>query len=57
VSTQSNALAEMPPAVRTLLREWGANLAVARKRRKESMRAWASRIGVSEPTLARMAHG
>jgi len=51
------ALTEMPPAVRSLLRELGANLSVARKRRKESIRAWAGRIGVSEPTLARMEQG
>lgn len=54
---QSNALAEMPPAVRSLLRELGANLCIARKRRKQSQRAWAGRIGVSEPTLARMEQG
>ncbi len=47
----------MPPAVRSLLRELGANLSVARKRRKESIKAWAARIGVSEPTLARMEQG
>ncbi|MDP1902272.1 MAG: XRE family transcriptional regulator [Rubrivivax sp.] len=54
---KSKALAEMPPAVRSLLRELGANLSVARKRRKESLKAWAGRIGVSEPTLTRMEHG
>lgn len=51
------ALIELPPAVRSLLRELGANLSIARKRRKESLRAWAERIGVSEPTLARMEQG
>ncbi len=54
---QSQSLAELPPAVRALLRELGANLCIARKRRKESQRAWAGRIGVSEPTLARMEQG
>ena len=54
---QSIALTEMPPAVRSLLRELGANLSIARKRRKESIRAWAGRVGVSEPTLARMEQG
>lgn len=48
---------ELPPAVRSLLRELGANLSIARKRRKESIKAWAGRIGVSEPTLARMERG
>ena len=47
----------MPPLVRTLSRELGANLSVARKRRKESRKTWAGRIGVSEPILARMELG
>lgn len=47
----------MPPAVRSLLRQLGSNLSIARKRRKESIKAWAGRIGVSEPTLARMEQG
>jgi transcriptional regulator with XRE-family HTH domain len=54
---RSQALIELPPAVRSLLRELGANLSIARKRRKESRRAWAGRIGVSEPTLVRMEQG
>jgi transcriptional regulator with XRE-family HTH domain len=54
---RSQATIEMPPVVRSLLRELGANLAIARKRRKESLKAWAGRIGVSEPTLARMEQG
>ncbi|MBL0087702.1 MAG: XRE family transcriptional regulator [Ideonella sp.] len=54
---RSQALIELPPAVRSLLRELGANLSIARKRRKESIKAWAGRIGVSEPTLARMEQG
>ena len=54
---QSQALAEMPPAVRSLLRQLGANLSIARKRRKESIKAWAGRVGVSQPTLTRMEHG
>lgn len=54
---RSQALIELPPVVRSLLRELGANLSIARKRRKESIKAWAGRIGVSEPTLARMEQG
>jgi transcriptional regulator with XRE-family HTH domain len=57
MAKQSRALTELPPAVRALLRELGTNLSIARKRRKESRRTWAARIGVSEPTLARMEHG
>lgn len=37
--------------------ELGENLAIARKRRKQSLKNWAARIGVSEPTLARMEQG
>ena len=54
---RSQALVEMPPAVRAMLRELGANLNIARKRRKESIKAWAGRIGVSLPTLSRMEQG
>lgn len=39
------------------MRELGDNLSIARKRRKESIKTWAERIGVSEPTLSRMEQG
>ena len=35
----------------------GEDLAIARKRRRESLKSWAQRIGVSEPTLIRMEKG
>lgn len=47
----------MPPVVLTQLRRLGENLSVARKRRRESIKAWSQRIGVSEPTLMRMEKG
>jgi DNA-binding XRE family transcriptional regulator len=47
----------MPIAVLTHLRELGANLSLARKRRQEPLTAWAQRIGVSVPTLMRMEKG
>lgn len=50
-------MVEMSPLVRSLLRELGGNLSLARKRRKESLKTWAGRIGVSEPTLVRMERG
>lgn len=54
---QSRALSSMPPVVLAQLQQLGEHLAIARKRRKESRRAWAERIGVTEPTLARMEKG
>ena len=47
----------MPPSVVAQLRQLGDNLAVARKRRREPLKVWAQRIGVSEPTLVRMEKG
>ncbi len=57
MSKRSNALEAMPPVVQKHLRALGENLSLARKRRKESLKAWAQRIGVSEPTLVRMEKG
>ncbi|HSI60226.1 MAG TPA: XRE family transcriptional regulator [Ideonella sp.] len=47
----------MPPATLAALEQLGADLAVARLRRKESLASWASRLGVSIPTLMRMEAG
>jgi hypothetical protein len=57
MSKRSQALDCMPPVVLTQLRRLGENLSVARKRRRESIKAWSQRIGVSEPTLMRMEKG
>lgn len=57
MSKRSEAIDAMPPAVRASLRELGANLGIARKRRREPRKLWADRIGVSEPTLTRMEQG
>ena len=51
------SLAAMPPAATEALRRLGANLAIARVRRKESQRLWAQRLGVSVPTLIRLEQG
>lgn len=51
------ALVMLPPLVQMQLRQLGEHLAVARKRRYESRRVWAARMGVSEPTLMRMEKG
>jgi hypothetical protein len=36
------------------LHRLGADLATARKRRRQSLRAWAARLDVSVPTLMKM---
>ncbi len=47
----------MPNAVQVQLRALGENLGLARKRRREPIKLWAQRVGVSEPTLMRMEKG
>lgn len=53
----SRVQAELPSVVAVQLRQLGEDLALARKRRRESRKVWAGRIGVSEPTLVRMEAG
>jgi transcriptional regulator with XRE-family HTH domain len=53
----SNAISALPPATLGALERLGANLAVARLRRHESLKTWASRLGVSVPTLQRLEAG
>ncbi len=47
----------LPAAATKALHGLGANLSLARQRRNESLRAWASRMGISVPTLLRMEQG
>jgi hypothetical protein len=47
----------LPPQALAALHELGANLALARVRRKESLRSWSKRIGVSVRTLQRLEDG
>jgi len=47
----------MPPATVAAIEKLGADFAVARLRRKESLKTWAQRIGVSVPTLQRLEAG
>src|ERR1700727_164405 len=53
----SPALTQMPPSTLAALQQLGADLAVARLRRKESLKTWAKRMGVSVPTLLRLEGG
>ncbi|MES2283163.1 MAG: XRE family transcriptional regulator [Pseudomonadota bacterium] len=53
----SSAIDALPAAATAALRKLGADLLTARKRRKQSLRAWALRLGVSVPTLMRMEKG
>jgi hypothetical protein len=53
----SRAIAQMPPATAAALEKLGADLAVARLRRRESLKTWAKRLGVTVPTLVRLEAG
>ena len=53
----SSALTQLPPSTVAALEQLGADLAVARLRRKESLKTWAKRMGVSVPTLLRLEAG
>lgn len=53
----SSALTQMPPSAVAALAQLGADLGVARLRRKESLKTWAKRMGISVPTLLRLEAG
>lgn len=53
----ARALLQLPPATAAAIEKLGADLAVARLRRKESLKTWAMRMGVSVPTLQRLEAG
>lgn len=57
MSKASAALTQIPPSTLAALGQLGADLAVARLRRKESLKIWARRMGVSVPTLQRLEAG
>ena len=57
MSKASSALSQMPPSTVAALEQLGADLAVSRLRRKESLKTWAKRLGVSVPTLLRLEAG
>ena len=53
----TKAIRQLPPATLGALQKLGADLAVARLRRKESLRTWAKRLGVTLSTLQRLEAG
>ena len=53
----TKAIQRLPPATLGALQKLGADLAVARLRRKESLRTWAKRLGVTLSTLQRLEAG
>ena len=53
----AKALRQLPPATLGALQKLGVDLAVARLRRKESLRTWAKRLGVTLSTLQRLEAG
>ena len=57
MSKTAHATEILPAAVARALKALGENLALARQRRKESQRTWATRLSVSVPTLIRMEKG
>jgi transcriptional regulator with XRE-family HTH domain len=57
MSSRSPALDQLPSVVGSALARLGADLAVARKRRKQSLRDWALRLNVSVPTLMKLEKG
>lgn len=53
----ARALLQLPPATSAAIEKLGADLAVARLRRKESLKTWAKRMGITVPTLQRLEAG
>jgi len=57
MSRSSPAIESIPQATRAALRTLGDDLSTARKRRRQPLREWATRLAVSVPTLLRMEKG
>lgn len=53
----SKAILQMPAATSNALQKLGADLTVARLRRRESLKTWAKRLGITIPTLLRLEAG
>lgn len=57
MSRTPKAIDQLPPVTLAAIEKLGADLAVARLRRKESLASWAKRMGVSISTLQRLEAG
>src|SRR5450830_1485757 len=57
MSRTAKAIRQLPPATLGALQKLGADLAVARLRRRESLRTCAKRLGVTLSTLQRLEAG
>lgn len=53
----ADSIESLPSSVLVSVALLGEHLGLARRRRKESLRAWAKRLDVSVPTLMRMEKG
>ncbi len=54
---QNTSPADYPQAVLQQIALLGQNIAIARKRRGETQGQWAGKLGVSQPTMARIERG
>lgn len=54
---QTTHPAEYPQAVLLQIEQLGQHIAIARKRRGETQGQWAKRLGISQPTMARIERG
>ena len=54
---QNTAPSEYPQAVLRQIEQLAQNIVIARKRRGESQAQWAQKLGISQPTMARMERG
>lgn len=55
--TQTTKPSDYPQAVVQQIALLAQNIVIARKRRKETQAQWAKRLGVSQPTMARIERG
>ena len=54
---QTTKPSDYPQAVIQQIEQLAKNIVIARKRRKETQAQWAKRLGVSQPTMARIERG